>query len=150
MQKAILQVLVLRWFILRRRQFSAILHSSGAGMSQRRYFRLMALASVEIILSFPASLYVFISNATQKLQPFVDWKTVHEGFGFINHYSIEDVPARFAIPMQVGRWTGVGAAFVFLCFFTPSQDVSESSTCLVLNTHQLWISDIQGVQVAFY
>lgn len=119
-------VLVLRWFILRRRQFSAILHSSGSNMSQRRYIRLMLLASVEMFLIFPVSLYIFISNATKPLQPWPGWASVHYGFGAVEYLSIDDLPRSFIVPLEFGRWLGVIAVFIFLCFFGPTKEVSSS------------------------
>lgn len=118
-------VLVLRWFLLRRRQFSAILHSSGSGMSPRRYFKLMALASTEILLTFPTSLYIFISNASQPLQPWIGWSNLHYGFSDVEKYMIQDIGKVYAVPMQIGRFLGVVAVFIFLCFFGPTKDVSS-------------------------
>lgn len=117
--------IVLHWFILRRRQFSALLHSSGTGLTKKRYIRLMLLSFMEILMTWPLNIYVFAYNIKYvRFQPYKNWNYVHEGFGMVYFLPYEGNIIATKAALEIGRWAGVAAGIVFFGFFGLSKQVS--------------------------
>lgn len=120
-------VLALRWFLLRRRQFKAVLQSRSAGLTTSRYIRLFLLCCSEIILVFPAQLVIAIfsllpteSADTSFPLPYVSWSYVHADFGRIEQVTLAEVRqaaiGSFYAPAQYLRWVLVIGGFsAFFC-----------------------------------
>ena len=115
------QVLTLRAFMQRRAQFSQFLSSSTtSSLTINRYFRLMALATLEIIFAIPFSSYGLYANITQApIYPWTSWSNIH-----FMWYTIDTFPAilwrsnSFAvIGHESSRWSLVFCAFLFFGFF---------------------------------
>lgn len=136
---AIFAGVVLYWFVLRRRQFSALLHSSGTGLTKRRYIRLMLLSLIEILITWPLNIYVFVYNIKYvAFQPYKSWDYVHEGFGKVYILSYEGNRPATKAALQIGRWAGLAAAIVFFAFFGLSkQCLSENFVILQRLSKQL-------------
>lgn len=121
--------LVLRWFILRRRQFAALLHTSGSGLSQRKYLRLMTLACAEIVLAWPVSIFVFVYNvAYVGFRSYTSWSEVHSSFDRVWILPIDQFPMITRAAVELTRWLGIVLAVVFFAFFGLPTEVS-ASTC---------------------
>ncbi|KAF8180806.1 pheromone A receptor-domain-containing protein [Mycena galopus ATCC 62051] len=94
--------------------------SAISGLTTTRYFRLMALASLELLISLPVvsyELYLTVSRAA--IQPWVSWDNTHTDF-----YLIEQVPAivwradgHTEATYELSRWVGVLCALAFFAFF---------------------------------
>jgi pheromone a factor receptor len=105
-------------FYKRHRQFMEIL-SSNPGLSRSRYFRLMAIAAVEICGTIPLGTFFIVYNARNGVAPWISWADTH------SNYSQVDQVAAFiwkndpgtAIGFEVFRWSTVYCAFVFFALF---------------------------------
>ena len=94
--------------------------SSNSTLTMSRYFRLMALAGVELLCTTPLSVFQMVLNATaQPLDPWVSWDDTH-----LNFSNVRLVPAviwsmnRWAVVgIQFNRWSGPFCAFIFFAFF---------------------------------
>ncbi|KAJ6543082.1 pheromone A receptor-domain-containing protein [Mycena capillaripes] len=112
-------ILTIRTFMKRRAQFNQFL-SSNTALTANRYFRLMALATLELVLNTPISSYGLYLNVTQSpIAPWVSWENTHFDFGTIdvwpsfiwrgNHQTV--------VAVELSRWAQIFCAFVFFAFF---------------------------------
>ncbi|KAK7030188.1 STE3-like pheromone receptor [Favolaschia claudopus] len=112
-------LLTLRAFLHRRAQFAQFL-SPNTGLTPTRYFRLMALASLELLLNMPIATYgLYLTASRSPVERWVSWADTHADF-----YYIGQVPAiiwrsdRHAeVTVELSRWSSVICAFVFFGFF---------------------------------
>lgn len=103
----------------RRAQFNEFV-TSTTSLTISRYFRLMALATVEILCTTPIAAYGIYLNAT--LSPIQPWKGLadaHYNYSHIGHYpSVVWRSNHYnAIAMELTRWSLVFCALVFFGFF---------------------------------
>lgn len=114
-----LLVLTLRSFLQRQAQFTQFL-ASNKSLSASRYFRLMALACVEMMCTVPLSIVFTVLNL--KAQPYnawISWEDTH--FNFSRVLMITSVIWRqsklLEVSIECGRWTAPFCAFAFFAFF---------------------------------
>ena len=117
----------MRFFIARRLQFQSLLASSQSGLNSTQYFRLMALASCDLLLGLPLSLY-FLIVASVDLLPF-NWADVHYGFSDVEHISVSrfhEYWPRSALfsAFILSKWLFPVLAFVFFLFFGVAEDAT--------------------------
>ncbi|KAJ7469378.1 pheromone receptor Rcb3 B45 [Mycena galericulata] len=113
-------ILTLRAFLHRRAQFAQFLSASAPSLTPTRYFRLMALASLELLLNIPLSTYgLYLSASRSAIQPWISWANTHADFSFVGQ-----VPAvlwradkHTQATVELSRWAGVLCAFAFFAFF---------------------------------
>ena len=106
-------------FLQRQAQFSQFI-SSNSTLTMSRYFRLMALAGVELLCTTPLAILQIVLNATaQPLDPWVSWSDTHYNFS-----RVREVPAviwnmnhLFVLGIQLNRWSVPFCAFIFFAFF---------------------------------
>ncbi|KAF7372712.1 STE3-like pheromone receptor [Mycena sanguinolenta] len=112
-------ICTLRAFLHRRAQFSQFL-SLNSGLTATRYFRLMALASMELFLSLPIFTYgLYLTITRQPIQPWISWDNVHADFSNIGQEPaiIWRSDSHFQATYELSRWIGVVCALVFFGFF---------------------------------
>lgn len=104
----------------RRVQFSKFLTAKSSSLTANRYFRLMALATVELLCTTPMSIWSIV--LTLRSGPLQPWK----GFADAHfHYSqVFQVPAiewradhNQAVSLELFRWSLPFCALVFFGFF---------------------------------
>ncbi|KAG5649612.1 hypothetical protein H0H81_002851 [Sphagnurus paluster] len=103
----------------RRAQFSEFL-SSNTTLTINRYFRLMALATVELMMNTPITAYGLYLNAIRTdIYPWKSWADIH-----FDWYTIDTFPAIFwrsnslqVVALELSRWSPVICAFTFFAFF---------------------------------
>jgi len=106
-------------FLQRQAQFSQFM-SSNSSLTMSRYFRLMALAGIELLCTTPLAIFQIILNATAApLDPWVSWQETHYNFS-----RVRLIPAVvwhtnrwFVMGVQLNRWSGPFCAFAFFAFF---------------------------------
>ncbi|CCM02274.1 uncharacterized protein FIBRA_04359 [Fibroporia radiculosa] len=117
---AVYCVLSLKAFTARRAQFKQFLTSGQSSLTFSRYFRLMALATTELLFTIPVSSYAIYLNATaQPIEPWVSWSYVHYDFS-----RIEQVPSilwrsdrQLVIALELGQWLNPVCALIFFAYF---------------------------------
>jgi pheromone a factor receptor len=113
-------------FMKHRATFSAALANHNSNTS--RYFRLMALASMEILFSLPMGIYHLVQNTrVAPLHPWISWEDTHFNFGrvdFIPRIFFNASPVLW-IDLQIGRWLAPFGAFVFFIFFGLAPEARE-------------------------
>ncbi|EEB97612.1 hypothetical protein MPER_03036, partial [Moniliophthora perniciosa FA553] len=84
----IYSILTLHAFMKRRAQFSQFI-TAHSSLNVSRYFRLMALATTEMLFNIPICAYGLYINITRgKIHPWKSWEDTHFDF-----YTIDQVPA---------------------------------------------------------
>ncbi|KDQ50787.1 hypothetical protein JAAARDRAFT_41733 [Jaapia argillacea MUCL 33604] len=101
-------------------EINQVLQGSGnKNLSTNRYFRLLALASVEIVIGLPLSSFTIYSNVRGGIDPWVSFAETHQGFSVV--YQLPSSAWRSYPPQALGielsRWYIVLCAFTFFCFF---------------------------------
>ncbi|GLB44318.1 putative pheromone [Lyophyllum shimeji] len=113
-------VLSLRSFARRRVEFGQFL-ASNKSLTISRYFRLMALATTEIMFTTPLAVFIMYLNATSSpMRPWISWEDTHFNFS-----RVEQFPAILwrnsghltVAAMELSRWVNPLCALVFFGFF---------------------------------
>jgi pheromone a factor receptor len=109
--------LTIHAFMKRRKQFKDLVVSSGH-LTYSRYWRLVALASVDFCFTVPIAVWAIIGNTMlDQVHPWVSWNNTHAGFHRVFQFPrIRLTPTDIA-SLEIARWTCVLTAFVFFGFF---------------------------------
>ncbi|TFY73519.1 hypothetical protein EWM64_g10493, partial [Hericium alpestre] len=111
--------LSIRTFWKRRRQFNEVL-AGNRNLSFSRYFRLMALAGIELCCTIPLGSYSIYLNVTGGvISKWVSWDDTHFDFSRVGQFPnvlwrtdhVEEVS------IELSRWLVVLCAFIFFGFF---------------------------------
>jgi len=111
--------LTIRAFYIRSVEIKAVM-STNSSITFSRYFRLVALAAVDLLFTVPFSAFVIFANLKfGNVAPWISWDDTHSGFS-----RIDQIPARFwrsdpvaRSSMEFSRWSVVACGFVFFMFF---------------------------------
>lgn len=105
-------------FYKRRAQFKELL-SGNDNLNSGRYFRLMGLASVDLLFTIPLSLYIIIRSTQIPIHPYISWWNVHQNF----HNSIlvpaiqwKNIPA-VRHSFAFSRTVTIVCPYIFFAFF---------------------------------
>ncbi|KAJ7643062.1 putative fungal pheromone GPCR, STE3-type [Mycena polygramma] len=118
-----LVVLSLSEFNRRRAQFALLLSgsaSSSSPLSLSRYFRLMSLATIELVFNTPISAYgLYLTITHDRIRPWVSWANTHFDFGTIDVFPgiVWRASTSTVVTIELSRWAVVFCAFVFFAFF---------------------------------
>ncbi|KAF9459379.1 pheromone receptor [Collybia nuda] len=117
---AIYSVLSMRAFFNRNRKLQALI-SDHKSMNTNRYFRLMCLAGIDVLLTVPLGSYAAYQSITTGggIHPWISWEDTH--WGFARH---EVVPAflwrrvsSIESAIEFNRWQIIICSFIFFGFF---------------------------------
>ncbi|KAJ8502461.1 hypothetical protein ONZ45_g11738 [Pleurotus djamor] len=116
---AVYCVLSLRSFIRRRVQFNQFL-TSNKSLSASRYFRLMALATCDLMLTIPlASFVIWLNTVASPIAPWISWEDTHFGYE-----RVDQIPAvlwrgnsRLVLAVEVTRWLTPLCGLLFFALF---------------------------------
>ncbi|KAE8258677.1 hypothetical protein A4X13_0g1523 [Tilletia indica] len=123
--------LALRWFVIRRRQFNAVLQNSHTGLNRNRYLRLMAMAGTEALWSFPINVTILVSKFTlqdKPIHPYLSWSDTHFQFSRIDQYtsafwdSAPGLKAYWKASLCLGRYGALVGCFFLFVFFGTGND----------------------------
>jgi pheromone a factor receptor len=112
-------VLIIKAFYLRSVEIKTVL-STNSSITFHRYFRLMGLATVDLLITIPFTTFIIYANLKfGKLAPWISWEDTHVTFSRVDqipaHFWRNDPVAQFA--MEFTRWSVVACGFVFFMFF---------------------------------
>jgi len=112
-------VLTVRELAIRRAQFLELL-SANRNLSSGRYFRLMGLASIEVLCTVPLGAYsIYLNVTTEPIEPWISWENVHVDFSHVNQVPsiIWRQTPEAVTSLELSRWSVVICAFIFFGFF---------------------------------
>jgi pheromone a factor receptor len=115
----IYSALTIRAFYIRGVEIKTVL-STNSTITFNRYFRLMALAAVDLLFTIPFTAFIAYANLKYgKIAPWISWEDTHSGFS-----RIDQIPAHLwrrdpvgQVAMEFSRWSIVACGFVFFMFF---------------------------------
>ncbi len=117
-------MLTLVAFLRRRAQFNAYL-TSNTSLTANRYFRLMGIASLEIICTIPISAYgLYLNVMAGPVYPWISWEDTHFNYSKVNQYPavLWRTDRNAVISFELSRWLAPFCAFVFFAFFGFAQE----------------------------
>lgn len=96
------------------------LMKGSASMNISRYFRLMCLAGIEVLLTIPlGSFMIYEGIQSSGVHPWISWEDTHSGFNRHDKY-----PAIFwrnaawaESELEFGRWQIIICSIIFFAFF---------------------------------
>jgi pheromone a factor receptor len=109
--------------------------ATNPNLSINRYFRLMAMASADILFTLPLACYSLLYNLTVKpLMPWKGWADTHINFGFVGQYPsiVWHLDPTVVGGLELNRWNPVIAAFVFFGFFGFVEEARKNYRSLAL------------------
>nr|XP_019047498.1 hypothetical protein I302_04113 [Kwoniella bestiolae CBS 10118]OCF26428.1 hypothetical protein I302_04113 [Kwoniella bestiolae CBS 10118] len=120
---AVYGIIAIKFFLSRRLQFQTLLRSSKSGLDNRHYVRLMALASVDILLGLPLTAFA-VSQTIIKRQPYESWAVVHYDWSRVDQYPARQIfnSASNTAAIVLPRWHTPLLSIIFFLFFGVSID----------------------------
>ena len=103
----------------RRKQFKDLVTVSS-NLTYSRYWRLVALASVDFCFTVPLAIWGIVQNTqTEPVYPWVSWADTHWGYSRVFQFSrvVLDLTPVAIVGLETTRWAAVLCAFVFFGFF---------------------------------
>ncbi|KEP48356.1 pheromone receptor [Rhizoctonia solani 123E] len=113
-------VLSIRGFLRARQQFNQVLNNSGSGINLSRYFRLLALASEEILFAVPFSIYILKENLSRgSIPPWVSFDYLHRDYNTIypTPWVLMKLDPRGFNVILVSIWVLPAGGFLFFIWF---------------------------------
>ncbi|THH33304.1 hypothetical protein EUX98_g915 [Antrodiella citrinella] len=131
---AVYCVLTLRAFFRRRAAFAQYL-ASNPSLTTNRYFRLMALASTELMCTIPISSYgLYLNLSAAPMHPWISWADTH-----FDYWQVNQVPAAVwrqdsnaSVAFELSRWAAPFCAFVFFAYFGFAAEARKNYSTLLL------------------
>ncbi|KAF8725083.1 hypothetical protein AX14_008399 [Amanita brunnescens Koide BX004] len=115
---AVYCILSIKAFNESRTQMKEIL-SSNSNLSASRYFRLMALAGIEVLCTVPLASWALYLNMQMGIAPWISWENVHFGYA-----RVDQIPSLIwrsdpilNTSLELTRWSIIICAFIFFAFF---------------------------------
>ncbi|KAJ9478805.1 putative Pheromone receptor a2 [Pseudozyma hubeiensis] len=98
-------------------------NAEGKGLSQRKYFRLFALAICEAILISAGQFYVIIDSLRiGGLLPYTSWEQVHRDFNTIAYVPMSAIDSSSVTTLSILRWFSLTPAITLFLFFGLTED----------------------------
>ncbi|WWC59158.1 uncharacterized protein I303_101706 [Kwoniella dejecticola CBS 10117] len=115
---AVYGAMAIKLFLSRRLQFQTLLRSSKSGLDSRDYVRLMALASVDILIALPLCTFS-LAKAIANPMPYESWAAVHYNFSRVIQYPASQafVYERVVLGTVLPRWFSPLLSIIFFLFF---------------------------------
>lgn len=113
-----------RHFLKRRASFAMHIKdkSGSSALTPGRYFRLMALALVEIFWSLFVTTFDTAFSYRDGLRPWTSWSDVHSGFSRIGQFPLALIPQGTLRMTYFIWWSIPVSAYLFFVFFAFGRD----------------------------
>jgi pheromone a factor receptor len=93
--------------------------ATNRNLNRGRYLRLMALSSIDILLTIPLGTFWIVKNAKLGVGPWRSWAYQHSDYSRVVQVpgSIWRNNLGMVVELEFWRWTLVMCAFIFFAFF---------------------------------
>jgi len=111
--------LTIRAFMKRRKQFRDLI-TANTNLTYSRYWRLVALASLDFCFTIPLAIWGIIGPAMWgDIRPWVSWADTHWGYSRVFQFPriLLEQDQVVLTSLETTRWAAVVCAFVFFGFF---------------------------------
>ncbi|KAJ2928484.1 hypothetical protein H1R20_g8609, partial [Candolleomyces eurysporus] len=116
-------------FNRRRLEFSSFLRSNQSSLTFSRYFRLMALAMTDIMLTTPLSIFtIWLNSVATPVSPWISWEDTHFDYGRIGRYPavVWKMNHLGSVGIEFSRWMVPVCAVIFFTFFGLAAEARKS------------------------
>ena len=101
----------------RRKQFRDLI-TANSNLTYSRYWRLIALASLDFCFTIPLAVWAIAANAGRsQVHPWVSWADTHWGYSRVFQYPRFLMTPLAIVSLETTRWAAVLCAFIFFGFF---------------------------------
>lgn len=122
--------LTIRAFLTRRKQFRDLV-SCNSNLSYSRYWRLVALASIDFCFTIPLAIWGFVGPMQwSEVHPWVSWADTHWGYSRVFQFPRVLIPSVVAVSLETTRWAAVICALVFFAFFGFADEAKKNYRAL--------------------
>jgi pheromone a factor receptor len=126
--------MAIRILAQRRADFNQMLSgSNNKNINSGRYIRLMCLASFEICLGTPWSVYTLYLNlhpvdGVSQVSPWINWANVHYNFQYVGQIPafVWKADPDNIVDLEITRWAPVVCSFLFFLFFGFAQEARKN------------------------
>jgi pheromone a factor receptor len=109
--------LTIRAFMKRRKQFRDLI-TANSNLTYSRYWRLVALASLDFCFTIPFATWGVVGPALwSEVRPWVSWADTHWGYSRVFQFPRVLLDPVSAYSLETTRWAAVLCAFIFFGFF---------------------------------
>ena len=106
---------------------------ANTNLTYSRYWRLIALASVDFCFTIPVAIWAIVANTQfSDVSPWVSWADTHWGYSRVFQYAritLNEEPV-FVYLLETTRWAAVLCAFVFFGFFGFADEAKKNYRAL--------------------
>jgi pheromone a factor receptor len=104
--------------MVRRKQFKDLI-SANSYLTYSRYWRLIALATVDFAFTIPIAVRTIVVGVSSGVSPWVSWADTHSGYSRVFQVPrvLLDTDPALVYSFEITRWAAVICAFVFFGFF---------------------------------
>lgn len=106
-------------------QFHELMNSNKCNLTSGRYFRLMALATTEIMLTIPITTFTIYLNLTAgPLKPWISLTDTHTDISRVDQFpaAVWRTNRQFVIGQELTRWQSPACACIFFAYFGMSKE----------------------------
>ncbi|KAH9919595.1 GPCR fungal pheromone mating factor [Fomitopsis serialis] len=113
-------------FFRRRATFAKHLQSNSSALTPSRYFRLMAMALVEMFWGLLITALNTWFSYRDGLRPWISWSNTHSDFSRIGQFPTVTIPQQTLVMAYFLWWAVPVSAYLFFIFFAFGQDTAQS------------------------
>ncbi|KAF7300104.1 Pheromone receptor Rcb2 B44 [Mycena kentingensis (nom. inval.)] len=117
-------------FFRRRVTFARHLQDSTSALTPSRYFRLMAMALVQMFWATVVTVVNMVLTLQGGLRPWISWADVHSNFSRVGVFPAIFTPAFIRDPEYFSFWAVPGSVVLFVAFFAFGQDAMKEYRAL--------------------
>ncbi|KAF8891686.1 STE3-like pheromone receptor, partial [Infundibulicybe gibba] len=103
----------------RHHEFKSMVSQSSSQLTSGRYFRLMAIAGLDILCTVPLNVYTIYANLRGNVAPWISWEDTHSGFSRVDQFPsvIWRSDPALELSVEFNRWMLVAMGIIFFLFF---------------------------------
>ena len=121
-------VLTVRAFMKRRKQLRDLI-ASNADWTYSRYWRLTAVACVDLFFTIPLATWGIVGNLIHhELHPWISWDNTHFDYSRVDQIPrvlLDQSPLAVDV-LEINRWGAVLCSFVFFTFFGVADEARKN------------------------
>jgi len=101
--------------------------SVHASLTKTHYFRLLAFAATDAIVSVSMNVFAMVTNIRQGLSPWTSWEDIHDNISRVYQLpaTVWRSSSAAVITLEVNRWICVACALIFFAYFGFSDEATK-------------------------
>ncbi|KAJ7215351.1 pheromone A receptor-domain-containing protein [Mycena pura] len=114
-------------FYKARAYFKEVL-SMNSDLNLNTYFRLMVLASMDLLCTIPIASWALHANISGGISPWISWADTHSNFSRVGQFpgAVWRTDRQAALAVEESRWIGVACAYLIFFFFGFGEEAKKN------------------------